>query len=193
MRVITSAVVLMMVLVGAHAQSDIWKEVKTEFDSPHLRSVTPSAAHLKAITALLRRGDKDGEWECEGHAREKMIQGLTYKAIPIAENQQVILAEAGAGCARGGQGSNGAMWLIRFDGARAVLMASPKGGFGGWLYSIQPTTSHGYRDIVLGWHMSAFESELTYFRFDGRSYASVGRATRTEDDNDQVSIVPNAR
>jgi hypothetical protein len=78
------------------------------------------------------------------------------------------------------------MWLIRFDGDEPVLLASPEEDFNGWLYSIQPSMTHGYYDLVLGWHMSAFSYGLTYFRFDGKSYVVVGTAN---DINGQ--IVPN--
>jgi hypothetical protein len=104
-----------------------------------------------------------------------------------------LLAEAAGGCARAGQGSNGAMWLIRFDGETPVLIATPKGGFNGWIYSIEPTTTKGYHDIILGWHMSVDQGGLNYFRYDGQSYRAVGSATYTIDDNDKWHIVPNAK
>ncbi len=192
MRTMTIAV-LMIVVANVHAQSNVWKSVGSEIALPRLQVVTPSDAQLNAIAAMLRHADQDDIWACEGDARKEMIQGLTYEAIPLTPGGKVLLVQAGAGCARGGQGSNGAMWLIRFEGEKPVLMASPKGGFNGWLYSIQPTTSHGYRDIVLGWHMSAFEAGLTYFRFDGKSYAAIGSATRKEDENEEVTILPKRR
>jgi len=109
-----------------------------------------------------------------------------FEEIPLAANHRVLLVQAGRGCARGGQGANGAMWLIRFDGEVPVLLASPEGDFNGWLYSIQPTLSHGYHDLVLGWHMGADNYNLTYFRFDGKSYVVVGRANEANGE-----IVPN--
>ena len=93
----------------------------------------------------------------------------------------MILAEAPAGCARGGQGSNGAMWVIRFEGATPALLATPD-DFSGWLFAVLPTLSHGYPDIVLGWHMSAAESGLNYMRFNGKIYRSIGGASLVSDD-----------
>lgn len=72
------------------------------------------------------------------------------------------------------------MWLIRFDGTVPFILASPAKRFGGWLYSIQPTTSHGYRDIVLGGHLAADDTSLAYFRFDGKSYTAIGHAEDIE-------------
>jgi len=83
------------------------------------------------------------------------------------------------------------MWLILFRGGIPTLIASPKLGFSGWLFAIQPTASHGLCDIVLGWHMGARESGLNYFRFDGNTYQSVGSATLTFDENENGKIEPN--
>ncbi|WP_348261886.1 hypothetical protein P8935_19035 [Telmatobacter sp. DSM 110680] len=172
---------LMFAGMSAVAQSpEIWNQVNPQIDLPQLPSVTPSDTQLKAIAALLRRVDKKDIWECEGNDRDEMIKGLTFQAIPLAPEHKVLLAQAGEGCARGGQGSNGAMWLIRFKGGVPILMASPQRGFNGWLYAIQASASHGYRDIVLGWHMGADEAVLNYFRFDGKSYVAIGSATNTE-------------
>ena len=178
----------MMIAAVAHAQSDLWEQVNPESETPQLRSVTPTNAQLRAVAVLLRGDDKGDVWECEGVEREKMIQGLTFEAIPIAESKQVLLVEAGSGCARGGQSANGAMWLVQFEGTKPELLASPKRGFSGWLYSIQPTASHGYRDIVLGWHIRAGDTGLTYFRFKGKSYEAIGSAEDADGD-----IVPRAR
>jgi len=188
--------VLMMVFavcsIAARAQSDIWKRVNPEFDMPQLRSVTPSDMQLGAIARLLRQRDSGDSWGCEGSEFDDMIKGLKFEVLPLAPDHEVLLAQAGAGCARGGQGANGAMWLIRFEGATPVLMASPKDGFNGWLYSIQPSISHGFCDIVLGWHISAAETGLSYFRFNGKSYVAVGSATRTQDD-DKGKIISAAK
>lgn len=185
---ILSATILMIAAMGARAQTDIWKQVNPDYDLPQLQSVTPGDSQLRAIAATLRKTDPKDIWECEGNEREEMIRGLTYEAIPLAEGKQILLAQAGEGCARGGQGANGAMWLIEVNGASAVLLASPNKGFNGWLYSIQPTTSHGYHDVVLGWHMGADDAILNYLRFNGKSYEGIGSA-----ENKDGKIVPAAR
>ena len=162
--------------MAAEAQSDIWKQVNPLYNGPRLQSVTPGDAQLRAIGKLLRQPGKSDMWGCEGNDLDDMIRGLIFEEIPLAQGQRVFLVEAGAGCARGGQGANGAMWLIRFDGEKPVLLASPDNDFNGWLYSIQPTVSHGYHDLVLGWHLGADNYNLSYFRFDGKAYVAIGRA-----------------
>jgi len=56
---------------------------------------------------------------------------------------------------------------------------------------VEPTVSSGYRDIILGWHMSAFEQILTYCRFNGRLYAAIGSATlRFDRETGKPTLVP---
>ena len=117
-------------------------------------------------------------------------ENLKFEELPVSETEKIVLVEAGNGCARGGQGSNGAMWVIRFQGDKFSFLATPEQQFNGWLYSIQETTSHGFRDLVLGWHMGAFETDLSYFRFDGACYQVIGAATRVTDENGAEKIIP---
>jgi hypothetical protein len=119
-------------------------------------------------------------------------ENLRFEELSVSATEKIVLVEAGTGCARGGQGSNGAMWVIRFQGDKFSFLATPEQKFNGWLYSIQETTSHGFRDVVLGWHMSAFESDLSYFRFDGTCYQLIGAATQLTDENGVEKIIPKA-
>jgi hypothetical protein len=87
---------------------------------------------------------------------------------------------------------NGAMWVIRFQGEKLLPLATPQQRFNGWLYSIQQTTSHGLRDLVLGWHMGGGETPLplSYFRFDGTSYHRIGAAIKTTNEDGIEKIIP---
>jgi hypothetical protein len=198
-RTVRSATSIGCVLVGVlHfcispvvAQTNLWDHVNSKFSPPNLTQANLSPQQLHAVGGLLRHAPLGG-WECSGEELNELIRGLRYEEIPVSSAEHVLLVEAGAGCARGGQGSNGAMWLVRFDGDTPVQLAGPSNDFNGWLYSIQPTENHGYRDLVLGWHMSAAESDLSYFRFDGKMYRSVGSATVIWDDG-KGTIAPKAK
>jgi hypothetical protein len=173
----------------ALAQSGLWSHVSPQDGPQQLQPASLSDAQLKSFARLLRQ-QKPGEiWECEAADLDELIKGLTFKSIPLSGKQNLVLAEAPAGCARGGQGANGAMWVIRFDGDKPALLAVPK-DFDGWLFSIRPTLNHGYPDIVTGWHMSGAEAGLSYFRFDGKSYHSIGGAKLETDDQQNQKIVP---
>ena len=182
--------VLMVSAAAAVAQQDIWSHVKPQFDAPTLAAATVSTDRMTAIHRLLRENRRSIGWPCGEDELKQLLDGLTFQNIPLSPGHEVLLVQAGAGCARGGQGSNGAMWLVSFEGNTPSLIASPKGGFSGWLFAIEPTISHGYHDIVLGWHMGATEGTLNYLRFDGKSYQGVGSASYTVHDNDTLKIVP---
>jgi hypothetical protein len=173
----------------AFAQTGLWSHVGTEARPQQLQPATLTDAQLKSVASLLRHQKPDNIWECEGPDLDEVINGLRFEAIPMPSKQEVVLAEAPAGCARGGQGANGAMWVIRFDEARATLLATPE-AFSGWIFAVLPTMSHGYPDIVTGWHMSAAEAGLSYMRFDGRLYRSIGGAKLVTDDEQNRKIVP---
>lgn len=173
----------------ATAQSSLWNHVSTAYNPPKLFSASISDSQHEAIISLLRRQDSSGLWDCEGDELKEMLKGLKFETIPLSSGRTVLLVEAGVGCARGGQGSNGAMWLISLEGRLPVLVASPEENFGGWLYSIQPASNHGFHDIVLGWHMGAFKTGLAYFQFDGKSYRAISTATLLDDDGSS-RIVP---
>jgi hypothetical protein len=173
------------------AQSDLWSHVSPQAGPQQLQAASLSDAQLRAFAHLLRQQKAEDIWECGPADLKELIDGLTFKTIPVSSKENLVLAEAPAGCARGGQGANGAMWIIRFDGATPTLLATPK-EFSGWLFCVQPAMSHGYPDIVLGWHMSAAEAGLTYFRFDGKSYRSIGTAELQSDGGENQKIVPKA-
>ncbi len=176
----------------ALAPADLWSHVSTQPNSRYLESATVSDAQLKSFGNLLRKLKPDDIWECDASEIDDVIKGLRFESIPMPDKRNVVLAEASAGCARGGQGANGAMWVIRFDGDKPTVLATPK-DFNGWLFSIQPSSRHGYPDIVLGWHMSAGEASLSYFRFDGKSYHVISTATLQTDDDENQKIVPSPR
>jgi len=173
----------------AIGQASLWNHVSVGPSVHNLTQASLSPQQLLAVDKLLRNAPL-GAWECSGDDLGELIKGLRYEEVPVSETEHVLLVQAGAGCARGGQGSNGAMWLIRFNRDTPVLLASPSSDFSGWLYAIQLTESHGYRDVVLGWHMSAREADLSYFRYDGKLYRCVGNATATWDDDGKQTVIP---
>lgn len=189
------AIILLLCVscASAPAQSALWDHVSPSPERNEMTSATISDAQQKAIGRLLKQSGPSAVWECEKDEIDGLVANARVETIRVSPTQTVLLVEAPAGCARGGQGANGAMWLFRFQGETPVLLASPKNGFNGWLYSIQSSSSHGYRDIVLGWHMSAREAALSYFQFDGRIYRNAGSASMLFDEDGNGKIVATSR
>ena len=186
---------LILVLMGPlgtfPGQTDLWKKVGHYDPMLHLKIYTPSPAELVRIKkALVARVDLDN-WPCAEEDEDlEWTENLKFEELPVSAREKIVLVEAGTGCARGGQGSNGAMWIIRFQGDKFSFLATPQQQFNGWLYSIQQTSSHGFRDLVLGWHMSAGQNDLSYFRFDGECYRRIGAATHLTDEDGAEKIIP---
>ncbi len=186
-----SLVVLLLIssLLATAAPADVWQHVNMQPDARPER-VTVSKAQFDAVKETLTAGKGTlGGWPCDSEEGD-WTQKLVFEELPVSSTEKVMLVEAGTGCARGGQGANGAMWVVRFKGDKPILLATPQHDFNGWLYSIQPGVSHGLHDLVLGWHMGAFETGLSYFRFDGTFYRMIGVASLLADADGNAKIVP---
>jgi hypothetical protein len=173
------------------AQENLWARV-TSPDGQNAKlnasEVTLTSSQQQSIAKLLK--SRHAPWTCDvDEPSGEWLNHLRYSSVPLSVTRRVVLVEAGRGCARGGQGSNGAMWLIRFDGRNPVLLADPQQEFDGFLSSIELTTSKGYRDVIVGWHMGGAETGLGYFRFDGTAYHRIGSATLQYDERGNPKII----
>jgi hypothetical protein len=173
------------------AQENLWGRVASP-DSQHVGAnadeVTLTPSQRQSIAKLLK--GRQAPWTCgTDDPSGEWLNHLRYGSVALSEARQVLLVEAGQGCARGGQGANGAMWLIRFDGRDPVLLAGPLQKFDGFLYSVEPQASKGYRDVIVGWHMSASEMDLSSFRFDGTAYHCISSAALQYDEQGTPKIV----
>jgi hypothetical protein len=168
-------------------QTNVWYNVGAP---TQLKEYVPNKGQrVRVRKALVARVRLDN-WPCAEGSDSQWTENLKFEELPVSATERVVLVEAGAGCAQGGQGSNGAMWVIRLHGRKLSFLATPQQQFNGWLYSIQPVTSHGFRDLVVGWHVSAAETGLSYFRFDGTSYQRISTATQITVENSAVKIIP---
>jgi len=191
MEFLKLSIALSLALGFANGQAGVWEHVNTRPD-PRPERVTVSKAQFEATKKVLIAAGGTDAWPCD-LTGEDWTQALIFEDLPVSEAEKTMLVEAGLGCARGGQGSNGAMWVLRFEGRKPVLLATPKQEFNGWLYSIQSARSHGLRDLVLGWHMSAMEIDLSYFQFDGKLYRLIGTAKLTADADGNAKIAPDPK
>ncbi len=124
------------------------------------------AALTSAIAAQLRPHMTDLEIGSERELREvaaatriKLID-LDGDGIPEIMAQEIGLK---AGC---GATGNCPFWIFqRSKSGYSVLLHRQAQTF-----TIQPTKTNGFHDLVLGLHTSATEAELTEYRFDGVAY-----------------------
>jgi hypothetical protein len=141
------------------------------------------------VAAIRKKLKSDKEVVACGdfESADSVLERLEFQRVWLSsDNTQQVLVEAGPGC-RGG--ANGPMWIVQLNRGRVTVLASPAGGFEGYVYSVPITTSRGYRDIVVGWHDSASEAGLAYFRFDGTQYRKLSRVTARMDDNGKETLV----
>jgi hypothetical protein len=181
--------VLMYSLASFPGQTELWQKVEG-YRPVHLKIYVAGPAELVRVKKAVAARVGLDNWPCAEEEDTDWTENLKFEELPVSVTERIVLVEAGTGCARGGQGSNGAMWIIRFQGDKFSFLATPQQQFNGWLYSIQQTTSHGFRDLVLGWHMSAGQNDLSYFRFDGKSYQRIGTATHLTDEDGAEKIIP---
>jgi hypothetical protein len=181
--------ILLLAASSLFAQTALWNNVSSTYTPPSTPPVKLTSAETQSILALLRSPTQKDIWACEDDP--DWVNNVSFSTISLAPGHKTNLIEAGPGCGRGGQGANGAMWVVELRGSKPALLATPGQNFNGWLYSVQPTSHNGYNDIVLGWHMSAFETALAYFRFNGRSYKSIASATLKSDGDNNGTIIPN--
>lgn len=179
---------------SVEAQPDLWEHARRQLSAsgrPRIgEQVYPATLMQRQRESVIRLLKTRLDVQDCLPSDPTFFEKLQYSSVPLAAGAKVVLVEAGTGCFRGGQGSNGSMWLVRFDGLQTTLLVTPQEAFVGYVYSIEPTTSKGYRDIILGWHMSAFEAGLGYFRFDDRSYRRIGTASLRKDENGTSTLIP---
>jgi hypothetical protein len=121
---------------------------------------------LKAIAAELRPQMHDLKIDSEDQLLNLAAKIQIHTTNLNGKGKQEILAQAFDNflCSPTG---NCEAWIFRrdADGYSVILKRGAVQAF-----TIQPTVSHGFHDIVLGQHGSATEQGLRLFRFDGSAY-----------------------
>ena len=160
------ALALLLAAPIAHAQAVDWTSVDI---NPHHLNPQLAPAHLTAhqqaaIRTLIVHTLQDTD--CD------MPDGFgtfNYFIAPIGR-PGIIYVQPGEGCLRRGEGTNTSLWLVDTSTPRPHFIAKPDDGFEGSGLGIEPNINHGLHDIVTAWHMSADDTVLAYFRFDGTHY-----------------------
>lgn len=173
----------------------LWRTVSATAPVTQLSASQLSPGQIEDVQALLlNRTEADG-WGCEDDVPPNdWLKDLTYFEISLAPKVRTLFIQAGHACGHTDHDVNGAMWILRpptTANGDLTLIATPEDSFNGALYSIQPTASHGYPDLVVTWVVNPTESDLTYFRYDGRRYQAIGIAKRlTETGTPRIEPTP---
>jgi hypothetical protein len=177
-RGLLAAVTVCCVIALQAQEKDLWGNFR--FDDLHAKTNTILLRHSQIVTiqSTLKARMKKDSW-CEPEDGQEWLDGLKFDEVPLKKNVRVVRATAGVGCARGGQGANGGMWLFQVEGQRIRFI----GALSGWGMAVQPTEVDGFHDFVTGWHMSAAETGLSYYRFDGKVYKSIDGTSAVSDSN----------
>ncbi|WP_353068277.1 hypothetical protein RBB75_12590 [Tunturibacter empetritectus] len=171
-------VLIVCCVTALHAQDEgLWRDFR--FDDLHAKTNAArlGKSQINSIWRLLREQIKNDT--CTPEDTQAVLKGLTFDEVPLKENSHVVRATAGIGCERGGQGANGGMWLFQVEGGKVQFL----GGLSGWGMAVQRAEISGFHDFVTGWHMSGRETGLSYYRFDGKVYKSIGGTSAFGDDN----------
>jgi hypothetical protein len=131
-------------------------------------SATERAALISAVAAQIRSSMSDLNIKSDQQLREFAAR-TWIKVVDLGDNRhQEVLAQAadpsGFLCSPTG---NCEVWIFRQLGDKYSVILN-RGAVQN--FTIQPTITNGFHDIVLGQHGSATEQGLKLFRFDGSAY-----------------------
>jgi hypothetical protein len=157
-----------------HWNSTKWQELSWKQSIGRQKLPPTLKADLMQTLVEQMREDQCGS-DQRGRLSERQMRLAAQKAriafVDLAaRGSNEIIAQAGddAQCSPTG---NCSLWVLRLekDGYHVILSAESEQTF-----TIQTTRTNGFRDLVLGMHGSAFESELRLYKFDGSSYKRAG-------------------
>jgi hypothetical protein len=161
-------------------QKNLWRDFHFNQLAAERKGATLQSNQISAMKkAIDSRTGKNGL--CE----EGWMDNFTYDEVPLKAHTRVIRVTSGMGCARGGQGANGTMWLFAIQGQRPHFI----GLLEGWGTGIQPTMVDGVHDLITGWHMSAAETDLSYYRFTGKVYEKIASASAVSENGAEWRLI----
>jgi len=127
-----------------------------------------------AVAAQLRPFMSNLGIESEEQLREAAAQ-IQIKVVDLGDNgaREFLAQGVGVGptipslCSPTG---NCEVWVIRLNGSKYSVILHRTAT---QTFTIQPTLTNGFHDLVLGQHGSATDTGLTLYRFDGSKYRRI--------------------
>lgn len=147
-----------------------WHDMKTDDGWPNIAQSTELSAEERTglIRALSPRNQSSTQMAQEF---QDLASGTVVKRVRLdADDGTEFLAEATDrySCSPTG---NCAFWVVRKTGDRYTVILY-RGAIQS--FTIQPTVTNGFRDLILVQHGSATDLGLTLYRFNGSRYQQAG-------------------
>jgi hypothetical protein len=148
----------------------------------YLGKARVSAAEKSTIVSLVFAGTS--VQACTGFNRNEKeeIDAISIARTSLHPGERNLLVQASDSCNCGGTG-NCSFWILRerpggFDTLLKTIMVQN--------FSLEPSSSHGYKDVITYAHGSATDGELKLYQFDGKQYRKTRCASqqyKLRDDN----------
>lgn len=107
-------------------QDEIWQHMNVSTRTPQLKSITLSSRQLVIVRNALPARVRLDDSPCADGSEPGWVDKVTFEELPISSTEHAALVQAGMGCARGGQGANGAMWVVQFKDDKLSFLATPQ-------------------------------------------------------------------
>ncbi len=126
---------------------------------------------IETIVEQVQEGESDDDPQPETELRRIARETRVAFVDLTGRGGNEVIAQGGgekSGCNPTG---NCPLWVLRRqrDGYHVILDAVSAQTF-----TIQPTRTNGFNDLVLAMHGGAFDSELRLYKFDGSRYTQAG-------------------
>jgi hypothetical protein len=184
---LTLLLILFLPSLVARAQTGVWQQVHHPSKFPQLPFATLTKIQEQAVARIIQHCCQGSFDEKHGKSPQSILRCIDFQQIPLADKKEMVLiSEDETECFQPGTSDAVPMWIARLDGDRPVLLSEDN--LFGSLYSVEPTVSKGYHDLILYSHFGAGTTLLTYFQFNGKFYESVSQAMELCDDEDRCRI-----
>lgn len=151
-----------------HWDSHSWQELS--WKQSISRRDLPLPEKKRLIDAIVDLVRVQGEGVSQKQLRETASETRITFSDLNGDGKKEVIAQGGGEKSDCSPTGNCPFWVFRRkgNGYEVILSADSKQTF-----TIQPTETNGFHDLVLGMHGSAFEAGLTLYKFNGSEYENV--------------------
>jgi hypothetical protein len=133
----------------------------------YLGKASTFQADKKAIMQLIFEDSDPAECVLPGQSAAQMIDNTRVARVALHDTGKTeILVQASDNCHCGATG-NCDLWVVRRTQKGFEVLLEIQAVLE---VSIEPSSTNGYRDLMTSTHESAFMTDLTLHKFDGKQY-----------------------